>query len=223
MFISLWNIQRKTHRVKLSECLGSKMFGVTVYPNGLIEFIGKGRTSFNYTSLEKVPDAIRKQDPDEYYQPKTQPMAIFVDGAQINSRAINYVNASDIYSIEVLTSTSYTSIYGQAGFGGVLLITTKKGGNFDVSTVKRAPGIINYLFNGYNKERTFYTPKYNTTNPVVQDERAAIYWKPDMVTDKEGQATLEFRNAGKGNYRVVVEGIDDDGHIGRYVYRYKVD
>jgi hypothetical protein len=202
--------------VKLSECLASKLIACTVYPDGEIVYIGRGIKTFDY---------VKHKDPEDPNAPtpSSPPMAIFVDGAEINSTMLNYINAADVYSIEVLTSVSYTSIYGQDGYGGVLLITTKRGGNFDVSKVKRAPGIINYLFNGYDKERTFYTPKYNAANTAIQDDRAAIYWKPDLVTDNEGKATLEFRNAGKGNYRVVVEGIDDDGHIGRYVYRYKVD
>lgn len=33
-----------------------------------------------------------------------------------------------------------------------------------------------------------------------------------------------FFNAGsKGTYRVVIEGIDGDGNLGRQVYRYKVE
>ena len=42
-------------------------------------------------------------------------------------------------------------------------------------------------------------------------------------TDKTGNASVEFYNAdGKGTYKAVIEGIDADGNIGRYVYRYKV-
>jgi hypothetical protein len=35
---------------------------------------------------------------------------------------------------------------------------------------------------------------------------------------------LDFYNAdGKGNYRVIIEGIDENGAIGRSVYTYKVE
>jgi hypothetical protein len=44
------------------------------------------------------------------------------------------------------------------------------------------------------------------------------------VTHNEGKASFGFFNAdGKGTYRVVVEGIDSDGNLGRQVYRYKVE
>ena len=53
--------------------------------------------------------------------------------------------------------------------------------------------------------------------------RTTIYWKPDLVTDKDGNTTFSFFNAdGAGSYRVVVEGIDSKGAIGRQVYRYTV-
>jgi len=44
------------------------------------------------------------------------------------------------------------------------------------------------------------------------------------VTDKDGKVSFEYFNAGsKGSYRVVVEGIDANGRLGRYVYNYNVE
>lgn len=44
-----------------------------------------------------------------------------------NSNAIDYINPSDIASVEVLKDASATAIYGARGANGVILITTKKG------------------------------------------------------------------------------------------------
>jgi uncharacterized protein YfaS (alpha-2-macroglobulin family) len=56
------------------------------------------------------------------------------------------------------------------------------------------------------------------------DFRSTIYWNPNVTTDKDGNAAFEFYNAdGKGSYRVIVEGIDSNGNIGRQVYRYLVN
>jgi len=47
---------------------------------------------------------------------------------------------------------------------------------------------------------------------------------PELTTDKDGSASFEYYNSdGKGSYRIVMEGIDDKGNIGRQVYRYKVE
>lgn len=49
-------------------------------------------------------------------------------GAQAqNSSAIDYINPSDIASVEVLKDASSTAIYGARGANGVILVTTKRG------------------------------------------------------------------------------------------------
>ena len=77
-----------------------------------------------------------------------------VDGVQLpvgnqtqRSNAIDYINPSDIVSVEVLKDASSTAIYGARGANGVILITTKKGKsgegkisyNLDLSTVTYGP------------------------------------------------------------------------------------
>ena len=54
-----------------------------------------------------------------------QPLYV-VDGVQVGSNA-DFVNPSDIESIEVLKDASATAIYGSAGANGVIMITTKHG------------------------------------------------------------------------------------------------
>jgi len=49
-----------------------------------------------------------------------------VDGVQVGDNA-NFLNPSDIESIEILKDASATAIYGSAGANGVIMISTKKG------------------------------------------------------------------------------------------------
>ncbi len=49
-----------------------------------------------------------------------------VDGVQVGTSA-NFINPSDVESIEVLKDASATAIYGAKGANGVILITTKQG------------------------------------------------------------------------------------------------
>ena len=116
------------------------------------------------------------------------------------------------------------AIYGiRGGPGGVIVITTKRG--FDQYEQRRAPNILAYTPHGFYRERVFYSPQYDDpkTNKSLANLRTTVYWNPNMITDKDGKASVEFFNAAKGNYRVVVEGIDNDGKIGRQVYHYKVN
>jgi hypothetical protein len=105
---------------------------------------------------------------------------------------------------------------------GFILITTKvgawrKGYN---------PSIANIIPKGFNKVRKFYSPRYN--NPEIAkntpDFRTTIYWNPYVGVDTTGKASFDFFNAdGPTNYRIVIEGINAAGEIGRQVYRYKVE
>ena len=49
------------------------------------------------------------------------------DGSTASSNPLNYINPSDIESIQVLKDASATAIFGSRGANGVVLITTKKG------------------------------------------------------------------------------------------------
>ncbi len=56
---------------------------------------------------------------------KADPLYV-VDGVQVGTNA-NFLNPSDIQSIEILKDASATAIYGSAGANGVVMITTKHG------------------------------------------------------------------------------------------------
>jgi hypothetical protein len=86
--------------------------------------------------------------------------------------------------------------------------------------------VITYNPKGYYKVRVFYSPQYDDpkTNTQIPDLRSTIYWKPNIITTRDGKASFEYFNAdSKGAYRVVIEGIDSEGNLGRQVFHYKVE
>ncbi len=154
------------------------------------------------------------------------PMQLIVDGIYMDADYLSTIVPTDVASIEVLRSGGYTSIYGGRGAGGVLIITTKRGDDPSYTFQRYAPGIITYNPKGLTQSKEFYAPKYDDpkTNIAVADLRTTIYWNPNLITDKDGKANFSFFNAdSKGTYRVVIEGIDSDGNLGRQVYHYKVE
>jgi len=155
-------------------------------------------------------------------------MSVCLDGVFLPDDEIADINMNDIASIEVLRTIGYFAIYGyHAGGGGVIVLTSKSGEDMENERLSEpAPGIIVYSPLGYHKIRTFYSPQYDDpkTNIPVANLRSTIYWNPNMITDKDGNTSFQYFNAGsKGTYRVIIEGIDNDGNIGRRVFRYKVD
>lgn len=151
-----------------------------------------------------------------------QPMQIILDGMNVGSDFLDNIVPSDVESIEVLKSIGNTAIYGSQGGGGVLVITTKRGGGYTGSTF--AAGIITYSPKGYHSTRQFYSPKYDTTvDDNRPDLRSTVYWHPHVVTNAEGKGRFSFFNTDEtGTYRVVIEGIDVMGHLARTVYTYEV-
>jgi len=151
-------------------------------------------------------------------------MQVVVDGRELApGSSIRYLRAMDVETIEVLKFGA-AAIYGLRGGNGVLVITLKKGKQKELKDIS-STGVRPISVQGYQKIREFYSPKYeNNTTYNRPDLRSTIYWQPELITDKDGNASFDFYNAdGKGQYRVVVEGIDEKGHIGRQVYHYKVD
>ena len=152
-------------------------------------------------------------------------MLIVVDGMDVEPDYLTLLNPMDVESIEVLKSAINTSIYGTKGVGGVLIITMKQGKYTLGSSNTYTPGIIKFTPKGFYKTREFYSPNYDDpiTGITTPDLRTTIYWNPQVITDAAGKASFGFFNAdGQGNYKVVVEGINEQGHIGRFIYRYKV-
>jgi len=143
--------------------------------------------------------------------PHAPPMAVVIDG--VLNYNIDEINPRSIESIEVVRNT--------------LIVTLKRGiTDDDMTYAEDMPGYKKFSAKGFYKVREFYSPPYDTpkTNKEIADLRTTIYWNPMLQTDKDGNASFEYFNAGsKGNYKVIVEGIDDDGNIGRFVYRYKVE
>lgn len=154
-------------------------------------------------------------------------MSVIIDGIILPGQSLNDISRDDVYSIEVLRSGAAKALYG-TGIepGGALVITTRRTGDRKYVTSTTPSGLITYPFKGFHQARVFYSPKYNHPKTPAErfDSRSTIYWNPNIITDTNGKASFEYYNADtKGTYRVVVEGIDDDGRIGRQVYRYTVE
>lgn len=154
----------------------------------------------------------------------TRDVLILVDGMN-GIDDLNEISPRDIESIEFMKSLPYTAIYGIRGAGGVLLITTKKGGVNKKSTTLKAPNSLTFELPFY-RERQFYQPVYEKTENETGsvDRRTTVYWKPDIITGKNGKAeVLFYNNDVPGNYKIIIEGISARGELCRQVYSYKVE
>jgi len=168
--------------------------------------------------------------------------------AQIKNYLKSY-SAEDVKGIEVISTAKYANEYlsrynpynpnsgedliteARMHFPAVLIgpadiafieITTRSGGG---PAMPNTPGVFLYKPLPFTLPKQFYSPRYNVTNKdtLARDYRSTIYWKPDVVTDHRGNATISFYTADRsGTYTVILEGIDGNGAIGNKRSKIKV-
>jgi len=148
------------------------------------------------------------------------PLTVYLDGIKVDWGYMENITIDDIKSIEFLRSIGLTFVYKADGAVAVITLKKPKERNSHVVT----PGLLAHNPLGYHTAREFYSPKYEPNiNSSPNDYRSTIYWKPNIITDKDGNASFEYHNANEpGTYRVVIEGIDAFGNLGRKVYTYEV-
>ena len=131
-----------------------------------------------------------------------------VDGMPIEG-GIDYLNPSDIESIEVLKDAASGAIYGARAANGVILVTTKKG--------KKGKAQINYNFSHGWQTKWRTRDMLDATNyALLQNERsinggqAAIYDDPYSLGAGTNWQDLVFNNgAPVTNHELSVSGATD--------------
>lgn len=160
-------------------------------------------------------------------------MDVYLDGRKIIDTVQmaeifdgNDIDPSNIGKIEVVR-TNLALINSlvkdpKKGNKSALLIITKR---HDKREQVYTPNIAKFIPQGFSRSREFYSPKYEVvTNKYKSDFRSAIYWNPELRANKDESMKFNFYTSdAKGNYRITVEGIDEEGNIGRQVFKFKVE
>lgn len=75
-------------------------------------------------------------------------------------------------------------------------------------------GVRKTWINGYSTPVEFYSPDYSLL-PKDEDYRRTLYWNPNVKTDSEGKATVEFYNNGScRNIDISAETLTKSGGLG---------
>ena len=131
-------------------------------------------------------------------------------------------SAEDIKGIEVNSSAKYGSRYVPMQYAETIHtfdvafveITTRSGHG---PAISNTPGLYLYRPIPFSFPRKFYSPKYTVKDRTTgaKDYRSTMLWEPNLVTDKDGNATISFYTADKkGAYTITIEGTDFNGNIG---------
>jgi len=145
---------------------------------------------------------------------------VLVDGVPV--LRVNDVMKMDPLRVQKLEVVKRQYFLGQAVFSGIVSYSTYKG---DLGGLDLDPRSISLNYEGLQLQREFYSPRYNNqnVNDRMPDQRYLLHWEPDIVTDEEGKQKVEFYTSDvPGQYRVVVEGLNDEGFAGTEVYTFSV-
>lgn len=70
---------------------------------------------------------------------------------------------------------------------------------------------------GYNTNKEFNAPDYTKEDTTVDDYRNTLYWNPEIITDTNGNAIVEFYTSDvRGAFNVTVEGVSGNGLLGSF-------
>jgi len=166
----------------------------------------------------------------DYNAGKRVPMGIFINGMNVDVNQINTIDPNQIESIEIFLRDELGLVNRANNVNGVIVFNQKKAPKgtkiSKAQLMDLLPKYYELSFSpgGYNKEKQFYSPKYEVAASMNRNDlRTTIYWNPKVMTDATGNTSFEFYNAdGRGQYKVIVEGIDANGNLGRSVFRYSV-
>lgn len=159
------------------------------------------------------------------------PVQFFVNGMAVDVISLNSINPVEVEGIEIFYKDELGTVSRTYQNNGVVSIYTSKKTSaaprmsiYEIESMLPKSNVVDLTPLGYMKLYNFYSPKYETTtSQQVADYRSTIYWNPEVTTDENGNASVSFYNAdGRGTYRVIVEGMNAVGNIGRAVYKYEV-
>ncbi|TKG90150.1 hypothetical protein EYV94_24415 [Puteibacter caeruleilacunae] len=150
-----------------------------------------------------------------------KPILFVVDDFAMGSdlSAVDHLTSDAIDEIFVMTDGA-TAQFGMEGQGGVVIIYTRD----DYVQESTSENISSPIVFAPIKE--FYAPKYDTPlmkSLATRDMRSTVYWKPMLVTDEEGKATLEYYNGDIKNKKIIcIEGLSYTGLPGYGIFTYNV-
>jgi hypothetical protein len=141
----------------------------------------------------------------------------YLDEARVEYGDIESMPLTDVALIQFVPPPVWFAPLN-GGFIGALLIYTKNfnddKNSFNYTYTPRPSRFDQYTFNSYSVTKEFSSPDHPAAKQPEADNRSTLYWNHDLDTDNEGNIKIHFFNTDKTKkYRVVIQGMDNDGRL----------
>ncbi len=167
---------------------------------------------------------------------------VVVDGTPVHEedyRLIGYIPVSAVKSLEIIQNTQTANKYFNdvfycaplcplPAFPAILAIYTHSGMGLSGAFPKaKNTNLINDTAPQYSPIREYYVPEYHEPSKIdwsVPDRRTLLHWKPNIITNSDGQGKTIFYNGDlTGKMVLICEGITSNGKVGYSELFYEVD
>lgn len=139
--------------------------------------------------------------------------ALFLDEMRVNAGMLSNVPITDIAYIKVFRPPFVGAFNGGSG---AIAVYTRRG---DERPAYDPRGLARINVGGYTPVKEFYSPDYASSSPLheLEDLRTTLLWKPFILLDGENSSEkiLFYNNDYSKRLQVVVEGVDEQGRLGR--------
>ncbi len=145
---------------------------------------------------------------------RLKPVRLYLDGTPVDNDLLSTFSSSTFDKVEFIKNALSAGVNYS---GGLLYFYTTRGQKFE-NMPTDALGMKSARIIGYSVIRKFYSPVYETRQPVAdrKDFRSTLYWNPIVRTNSTGVAQVSFFNSDEtGNMQIIVEGITSEGKLCR--------
>ncbi len=135
-----------------------------------------------------------------------------LNGTFVSQVAIEAIRPSDIAFVDVISSLSQLTQFGETGVNGVIAVYLKTVEQDQRPKIIVDSDLIPQKIKGYHIPDLFEHKYYPSEQTDKYDSRTTIYWNPHIQIDESGNTIVEFFTADRyTTYDVILEGITDDG------------
>jgi hypothetical protein len=146
-------------------------------------------------------------------QPFENKPLVLVDGVPIyDFEKVLGINSKEIEKADVINTRYF---YSENIFDGIVSFISRRG---NLSVLEFDNSIFRQVYEACQVNTGFNAPDYSTDllkNSHIPDFRNTLFWKPDLITSKNGKTEIEFFTSDESvEYTIVVEGNSSDGKKG---------
>lgn len=138
---------------------------------------------------------------------KDDPLYIIDGIATSNTDFFLSLKPEDVLKVKLITAPLKLLHFGILGENGIVIVETKPG------TIREPLIDESRLIEGINEPIPFHSISYNEVGDNhIPDFRSTIYWNPQIITDENGQARVEFYCSDDvGTMTIRIDGLIQNG------------